>query len=78
MFLRRIGPDPHVFGPTSAKSGCPDIWELEDGTFAVIGVDATNRLRPLLPKDASCGSDERIVIIDRHVLTHAKPDIPSE
>jgi len=77
-FLRRVGPHPHSDGHwTSGKAGCPDIWELSDGRFAVIGVDFTEALRAELPPDAGCGEDERIVVIDRHVLVRAKRDIPA-
>ena len=76
MFKRRIGPHPHLGGNTSAAAGCPDIWELESGGFAVIGIDKTETLRAHLPPDAICGTDERIVVIDRHVLVRAKSDIP--
>ena len=80
MFKRRIGPDPHADGGpgTANASGCPDIWELEDGSFAVIGLDVTAKLRGLLPVGASCGPDEQIVILPRSTLTNAKLDIPSE
>jgi len=77
MFRKRIGPHPHAgMAATSAVKSCPDIWELDNGSFAVIGVDKTAELLAHLPSDASCGSDERIVVIDRHVLLRAKPDIP--
>jgi hypothetical protein len=56
--------------------GCPDIWELDNGRFAVIGVDRTAELITRLPAEASCGPDERIVVIDRHILVNAKGDIP--
>ena len=76
MFLRRIGADPHANGArTHACSGCPDIWELEDGDFAVIGTDLTEATK-LLPPSASCGPDERMVRIPRKTLVLAKPDIP--
>jgi hypothetical protein len=79
MFKRRIGPHPH-FGPvnTSSLESCPDIWELESGEFAIIGRDKTGDLKSKLPSDASCGPDERIVVIDRHVLVRAKIDIPEQ
>lgn len=77
MFKRRIGPHPHASeANTSGVQNCPDIWELKNGSFAVIGVDKTSELLPLLPDDANCGPDERIVAIDRHVLVRAKDDIP--
>jgi len=79
MFKKRIGPDPHANGNmTGGARGCPDIWELEDGSFAVIGHRATNRLQALLPPTASCGDDEEIVIIPRRLLVGAKIDIPND
>lgn len=61
-FLRRIGPDPHANGArTVAVNGCPDIFELQSGDFAVIGIDITNAAAPKLPPTAGCGPDERIV-----------------
>ena len=77
MFLRRIGPDPHEGGArTYACGGCPDIWELESGDFAVIGTDISG-LAETLPPTASCGPDERIVRIPRKTLVLAKNDIPN-
>jgi hypothetical protein len=76
MFHRRLGPDPHAHGAqTFALSGCPDIWELDTGEFAVIGTDITE-LAGQLPVSASCGPDERIIKIPRKTLVLAKPDIP--
>ena len=76
MFKRRLGPDPHANGArTYALRGCPDIFELESGDFAVIGSDMTGAASQLLPS-ASCGPDERIVRIPRKTLVLAKPDIP--
>ena len=78
MFSRRLGPDPHVAGAqTYACVGCPDIWELDSGDFAVIGTEITF-LAARLPPTASCGPDERIVRIPRKTLVLAKPDIPDE
>lgn len=79
MFKRRIGPDPHIGGEQTANaSGCPDIWELEDGRFAVVGLDMTSSLKPLLPASASCGPDEQIVVIPRQLLLNVKQHIPSK
>ena len=76
MFLKRIGPDPHANGAqTYACQGCPDIWELEDGDFAIIGTDLSEAASRL-PATASCGPDERIIRIPRKTLVLAKADIP--
>ena len=77
IFLRRLGPDPHENGAKSVGcSGCPDIWQLENGDFAVIGIDITDAAAPKLPPTAGCGPDERIVRIPRKTLVLAKSDIP--
>ena len=79
MFLRRLGPDPHLNGAQSAGlKGCPDVFELETGDFAVIGKDITSQAEGQLPAGASCGSDERIVVIPRKTLVEAKSDIPDK
>lgn len=77
MFLRRLGPDPHANGAqTIALKGCPDIFELESGDFAIIGIDITDRSVSHLPATAGCGPDERIVLLPRKTLVLAKGDIP--
>jgi len=76
-FLRRIGDDPHANGAKSSGCrGCPDIWELDGGDFAVIGIDITDAAAPKLPPTAGCGPDERIVRLPRNLLVNAKRDIP--
>ncbi len=76
MFLKRLGPDPHANGAQSAGcQGCPDIWELDTGDFAIIGLDMSD-MTGKLPPSASCGPDERMVRVPRNVLVGAKRDIP--
>ena len=76
-FVRRLGPDPHENGArTYAYHGCPDIWELAGGDFAIIGSDITATTVDKLPPSASCGPDERIVRIPRRTLILGKRDIP--
>lgn len=75
-FLRRIGPDPHAQGRHSVGlNGCPDLWELDDGDIAVIGIDITRDCVSKLPTTAGCGPDERIVRVPRNVILAAKADI---
>jgi hypothetical protein len=57
-------------------SNCPDIFELSDGRFAVIGTELTDELDGLLPADASRADYEKIVVISRDTLVRAKADIP--
>ena len=79
IFLCRLGLDPHENGAKSVGcSGCPDIFELADGDFAVIGIDITDAAASKLPPTAGCGPDERIIRIPRKTLVLAKSDIPSQ
>ncbi|MDX2758224.1 hypothetical protein ACSCB1_12480 [Streptomyces europaeiscabiei] len=73
--VRRIGASPRERGSLSGDS-CPDIFELSDGDFAVIGSEATFKLDGELPEDAARADYERIVVISRETLIRAKADIP--
>ncbi|WP_416979322.1 hypothetical protein [Streptomyces sp. T028] len=75
QIIRRIGVPPAERGSTGGGN-CPDIFELADGNFAVIGTDVTDSLDPDLPSDASRADYERIVVITRETLIRAKADIP--
>jgi hypothetical protein len=77
MFIRRLGPNPHENGArTENLAGCPDILELENGDFAVIGRDITSEARRSMFPTASCGPDERVVRLPRTIMVAAKRDIP--
>ena len=76
MILRRLGPQPD---PARCSGGrtCPDLFELTDGDFAVIGQDITAQTSQVLPADAGCGPSERIVRVPRKTLVLARADIPA-
>ena len=61
---------------TSSLAGCPDILEMANGDFAVIGVDITEKAQQQMFPSAGCGPDERVVMIPRKILVAAKSDIP--
>ncbi|MFE2062843.1 hypothetical protein ACFXDH_10600 [Streptomyces sp. NPDC059467] len=73
--VRRIGASPRERGSVSGQT-CPDIFELQNGDFAVIGTDRTETLEAVLPADAARADYERIVVISRETLLRAKNDIP--
>ncbi len=73
--MRRIGVPPRLRGSATGQT-CPDIFELSDGNFAVIGTDKTEALKGELPADAGCADYERIVVVSRETLVRAKVDIP--
>ncbi|MFC7381714.1 hypothetical protein [Sphaerisporangium rhizosphaerae] len=63
-------------GGTANTDGCPDIWEMENGDIVVVGRDVTESHANRLPGDVTVRADERLVMIPRHLLMAAKPDIP--
>ncbi len=71
---RRLGASPSERG-SLGNASCPDLFELNDGRFAVIGTDMTAELDEALPSDASRAEYERIVVITRETLLRAKDDI---
>ena len=77
MFKRRVGIKYHAGGPNDSAGlqSCPDVWELDDGNFAVIGIRKTSALKPLLPQSASCGPDEEIVVVPRNVFLDASRNV---
>jgi len=74
--IRRLGKTPAELGNTTGVSGSPDILELNDGAFAVIGIDITDQVSELGTVGARCAPNERVVRIPRNTLTAAKNDIP--
>ncbi|GIF76228.1 hypothetical protein Asi02nite_57460 [Asanoa siamensis] len=72
--LRRHGSSPTERCSTNVT--CPDVFELADGRFAVVGLDATGALDGELHKvEASRADDERIVVLPRDVMLDALRDI---
>ena len=76
QIVRRLGKSPRERGSISHDT-CPDIFELSNGSFAVIGTDMTEELDGLLPADAGRADYERIVVITRETLIAAQGDTPS-
>ncbi len=80
QFLRRIGPAPGAENGARpacyATCGCPDIFELADGDFAIIGSDITELAAGKLPPSAGCADNERVVRIPRQLLVSARGAIP--
>ena len=76
MFVRRLGhPSTESALCCQGTYGCSDIWELDNGDFAVIGTDMTEHAGKL-PPTAGCAPNERMVRIPRRLLVQVKRDIP--
>ena len=63
--VRRVGASPRERGSATGET-CPDIFELDNGDFAVIGREATAQLDPELPSDAARADSERIFAAVAH------------
>ncbi|MCX4666920.1 hypothetical protein OG453_09600 [Streptomyces sp. NBC_01381] len=73
---RRLGVSPRARKQCLSEANCPDIFELADGRFVIIGDDITADVTSILPQDAGIGPNERAVVITRETLTAARGDIP--
>lgn len=73
--IRRLG-RPADDPKTSGVSGSPDVMELENGDFAIIGWDITNEVDTSLLPGVHWVAGEKIVRVDRDVLINARRDIP--
>lgn len=69
--VRRPGLSPIELGNTTSGPTCPDIWELSNGDFAVIGREATSAYDHRLPEGVKISNDERLVVIPRSTLLSA-------
>jgi len=72
MFIRRLGLEAAECRTTFA---CPQIWELEDGDFAIMGLDITEQAAQAYGV-ANRSPSERIVRIPRQLLVVVKSEIP--
>lgn len=75
MFKRRIGPIPNSTSGSSGANGCPDIWELENGDFAIIGFQASAEIISTLPESASIEGDEAMIVVPRAVVLGARKNL---
>jgi hypothetical protein len=71
---RRVGLAPAARACNTSCT-CPDIYELEDGNFAVVGTNRTKELRDGIPADGGVAHYEDIVVITRETLLAAIKDL---
>ena len=75
MFIRRLGQNDQNL--CSAGLNCPQILEMADGDFAVVGADISEHAIAAMPPGPGVGQNERVVRIPRHVLIAARAEIPA-
>jgi hypothetical protein len=73
---RRLGKSAAELGDSEDEEDCPDILELENGDFAIIGRNLTAAYSSRLPIGIRIGSDECLAVIPRNMMLAAKADIP--
>jgi hypothetical protein len=66
---RRLGVAPHERDSCTQSGNCPDVFELANGDFAIVGLDVSLELD--LPEDAGRSETERTVVVPREVLMAA-------
>ena len=74
--VRRLGLSPRERGSLT-NATCPDIFELSNGDFAIIGTDRTDELKGGLPADAGVADYEWIIVVSRATIVAARADIPT-
>ena len=74
MFKRRLG-ELEVRRCTLGRN-CPQVLELLDGDFAVVGTDITAEAKQAMPHGPGVGKRESVVRIPRAILIAARADIP--
>ncbi|MGX9884698.1 hypothetical protein [Streptomyces sp. NPDC002276] len=72
---RRIGVPPQARGSTCGAN-CPDVFELRDGHYAVIGTERTAEIRRDHPEMRRPTPSEIVVVVDRGTPIRARPQIP--
>jgi hypothetical protein len=73
MFLRRLGGNEQ----SQCESGyhCPQILEMADHDFAVVGTDITDEAIPAMPPGPGVGAKERVIHVPRKVFIAALAEI---
>lgn len=73
MFIRRLG----VSALKQCESGhnCPQVLEMVDGSFAVVGPNIKQEAAAHLPPGPGIGPDEGMVKVPRQVMIAMIPDL---
>jgi len=74
---RRIGLPPRKRG-SHCGSTCPDVFELTDGGFAVVGTEKTAEIQQAYPNMRKLRPREIVVVVTRETLACARPFIPDK
>ena len=75
MFLKRLGGN----GANMCESGryCPQILEMANRDFAVVGEDITDVAALAMPPGPGVGPKERVIQVPGRVFIAARAEIPA-
>ena len=73
MFLKRLGQS----NGSLCGHNCPQVLEMSDGDFAVVGLDITKEAVGVMPPGPGVGPKEKVVKIPRRVLIAARAELPA-
>jgi hypothetical protein len=75
MFIKRLGGNKQNL--CEGGYHCPQILEMENHDFAVVGTDITDEAIPAMPPGAGVGPKERVIRVPRQVFIAARAEIPA-
>lgn len=73
MFTRRLGES--ALQQCEYGHNCPQVLEMVDGDFAVVGLNIKQEAAPHLPPGPGIGPDEGMVKVPRRVIMGMIPDL---
>lgn len=73
MFIRRLGEN--ALNQCEYGHNCPQVLEMTDGSFAVVGLNIKHEAAPHLPPGLGIGPDEGMVKVPRQVMIAMIPDL---
>ena len=73
MFLKRLGQS----NGSLCGHNCPQVLEMNDGDFAVVGLDITEEAVTAMPAGPGVGPKEKVVKIPRQVIIAARAELPT-
>ena len=73
MFLKRLGQS----NGSLCGHNCPQVLEMSDGDFAVVGLDITEEAVGVMPPGPGVGPKEKVVKIPRRVIIAARAELPT-
>jgi hypothetical protein len=75
FMYRRLGQSSNA--QCAGGFNCPQILEMPDGDFAVVGKIITEDAKKNIPLGAGVGPDEGVVKVPRRVMAEVRSELPA-